>query len=58
MSKFKQSFHSNRHRFGVGRRNKLRVDRPTANPPLNNAPAPINVSVLGQIKSGAAGQWV
>lgn len=26
---------------------------PTANPPNNNAPAPINVSVLGQIKEGA-----
>jgi len=28
---------------------------PTANPPLNNAPAPVNVSATGQYKTGALG---
>ncbi|MEK7070148.1 MAG: hypothetical protein AAB962_03785 [Patescibacteria group bacterium] len=53
MSKFKQSFLVIAIGLALVAGISYAWTGPTANPPLNNAPAPINVSVLGQIKSGA-----
>ncbi|MEK9161190.1 MAG: hypothetical protein AAB822_00325 [Patescibacteria group bacterium] len=55
MSKFKQSFLTIAIGLALIAGISYAWTGPTANPPANNAPAPINVSSIGQYKTGALG---